>query len=88
MSLPPLTVEEKREGFRGLYLDGLKHRVLLHPEQYAYDRTQVPVVVDKMMAAIERGTFNKDSPTIRNVCKTLNIPYTYKGIREYLGYVK
>ena len=38
----------------------------------------------KLSNRAKGGSFNKDGRAIKNVCKKLNIPFTYKGIAEYI----
>ena len=72
------------EQFRSAYLECLFDAINNYPEEYGFSAVNAPIVVDKMMNAIERGSFNKDGRAIKNVCKKLNIPFTYKGIAEYI----
>jgi thermostable 8-oxoguanine DNA glycosylase len=37
----------------------------------------------KMIAALERGSYNKDSKAIKRTCKEIGIRYTYRAIREF-----
>ena len=39
----------------------------------------------KMTSGLAAGTANKDGDGIRNTCKLLGIPYTYKAIRGCLA---
>lgn len=70
-----------RDQFRTEYTRQLYLAIERHPEDYAYDAALVPTVVERMLAAIDRGTFNKDGFALRNTCRALCIPYTYAGIR-------
>lgn len=51
-------------------------------ESYGLDR--IPVVMQKMRAAWERGSANKDGPACKATCKELGIKHTYTAIYEYL----
>lgn len=69
---------------REVYSAALTDAVNNHPDEYRYPLTDVPIVVNRMMAAIERNSFNKDGYAFKSTCKTLGIKHTYKGIYEYL----
>lgn len=71
--------------FGDLYLEKLTVAVQSHPEEYHYGVEQVPNVHQRMMDAVYKGTFNKDSKAIKDTCKDLGIKHTYTAIREYLG---
>jgi len=38
----------------------------------------------KMTNGLAAGTASKDGESVRQTCRTLGIPHTYKAIREYL----
>lgn len=39
----------------------------------------------KMTNGLGNGSANINGSGIKQTCKTLGIPYTYRGIRQYLG---
>lgn len=39
----------------------------------------------KMMAALTRGSANKDGIAIRRVCKALGLKHTYRDIESFIG---
>lgn len=51
---------------------------------YCYPVEHVPVVVNKMRMAIERGSYSKEGRAFKRTCKQLGIKHTYKAIEEYL----
>jgi hypothetical protein len=52
---------------------------------YAASCTTPGALARKMTLGLDSGSANKDGEGIRRTCKILGIPYTYKGIREYLN---
>jgi hypothetical protein len=70
--------------FREIYIEELTKRIKAKPAEYGYNVVDVPGIVDKMISALDLGTANKDSPSIRATCKRLSIPYTLKDIQSYL----
>ena len=54
-------------------------------DAYCYGPAEVPRVVDRMAAAFERGSYNKDGRAIRATCKALGVKYTYAGINSFLN---
>jgi hypothetical protein len=57
-----------------------------HPEDYYWSKTAtVESVAEKMRSAFERKSYNKDGRAIKATCKALNIPYTYKGINDFIA---
>ena len=72
------------EQFRSAYLECLFDAINNYPEEYGFSAVNAPIVVDKMIKAIANNSFNKDGRAIKNTCKELNIPYTYKAIVEYI----
>jgi hypothetical protein len=73
-----------RETFLATYHEQLRNAILTHPEEYAYPVSELEFVFARMTAAIERGSFSKDSPAFRATCKALGINHTYKAIKAYL----
>lgn len=79
---------ERLVEFRTVYTDKLAEAVTKYPEDYGWPVEYVPTVVDKMMAAIEYGSFskvNKNSRSIINTCKALGIKCTYKAMIKWLN---
>ncbi len=67
------------------YEKNLKRAVEKYPQEYLWPVENVPVVAGKMRNAIIAGTYNKDGYAFKWTCKALGIPYTYKGINEYVN---
>lgn len=75
----------KLSTLRAVYTRHLEQAVKTHPQEYAWQPgVTIEVVVDRMMAAIERGSYNKDSRAIKATFKELGIKYTYTAMREWL----
>ena len=55
-----------------------------YPDDYFFKADYVPTVVEKMMAGVRRGSFNKEGRAFAATCRDLGIKHTYKAIREYL----
>lgn len=72
------------ETFSRVYRVELARAVADNPSEYGWPAEDAPRVADKMLDAIRRGSYNKDSRAIKAACRVLSIPYTYKGIAEYL----
>lgn len=73
------------ECFLEVYAEKLKEALKLHPEEYAWPESELPKVLERMRAAIERGTFNKDGHAFKAACKELKIKHTYKAIKEFIS---
>lgn len=53
--------------------------------QYAASVTTPAALARKMTLGLDAGTASEDGEGIRKTCKILQIPHTYKGIREFLN---
>jgi hypothetical protein len=73
------------ERFAEVYTRRLAAEVAAHPEEYGYTVAEVPAVVGKMVAALAKGSANKEGRAIRGTCRELGIPYTYAGLRTYFA---
>ena len=69
--------------FADLYRFHLRRAVVEKPADYAYIAGKVDEVADKMLAAVERKTFNKDGFAFKQTCKQLGIKHTYQAIDAY-----
>jgi len=58
------------------YTPALKKAVQKYPDDYQWPIENVPVVADRMKNALERGSYNHNSPAFRWACKTLGIKPT------------
>lgn len=75
---------ERLHAWRAVYEQELLKAVQIHPEEYAYGAAGVPAVVDKMLVAFARGSFNKEGRAVRQTCKALGIKHTYQEITRWL----
>lgn len=73
------------ETFIKVYERHLKEAVKADPDMYFYPYEAIPEVVQKIKIAIERNSFNKDSPAFKATCKELKIKHTYKAIGEFIS---
>jgi len=76
--------ESNFDVFMRLYADNLHRAVSEHPDEYPWPIENVPVVVERMAAAIQRGSYNKDGYAFKWTAKQLGIPHTYKAINAFL----
>ena len=54
------------------------------PNPYLWDLEHFDEFIQRMERAINNRSFNKDSPTFRQTCKTLGIRHTYRAIDTFL----
>lgn len=73
-----------RAAFESRYLTELQHAIENYPQEYTYPATESFNVAERMMKAIYRGSFNKDSRAIKATCKALGLKHTYQAINEFL----
>ncbi len=72
------------ETFITEYAKQLANAVREYPTEYLYGLDEVPSVVSKIKAAIQRGTYNKDGQAFKWTCKALKIKHTYADIRHFI----
>jgi len=70
--------------FMDEYKKQLEYSVKTFPEEYAWPIENLEAVCERMVAAVERGSFNKDSRSFKLTCKALGIKHTYKAIVEFI----
>ncbi len=75
---------EKLKEFKEIYTEELVKAITNFPSEYAFPLSDVHIVVDRMMKAIEKGSFLNNSRAIKATCKRLEIKHTYKAIGEFL----
>ena len=80
-----MQLTSKQKKFKDVYLESLMECIHQYPNKYCYGEPEAIAVCDKMFEAFMKHTANKDGKAVKNTCKKLEIPYTYKGISEYLG---
>jgi len=54
------------------------------PDEYSWPIEDLDLVFNKMIIAIEKGSFNKNSQTFRMTCKALKIKHTYQEIKKFI----
>lgn len=74
-----------KEAFRAAYALELARQHNAHPETYLWPVENLPAIVDKMMAALERGGANIDSPAIKAACKACKIKPAIGRIQKLLA---
>lgn len=67
--------------FRVVYGEELKRAVSEHPEEYAYGVERVPVVADRMVAALKAGNADVKSRAVKATCKRLGIKATVGSVQ-------
>ena len=72
------------ERFAECYRRKLKEAVTARPEDYRYAVGQTDEITDKMMAALLRGSANKDGYAFKQTCKELGIKHTYQAINAFI----
>lgn len=70
--------------FCDTYAHFLKEAHANYPSDYGFPASELPAVIDRMIAAIKRGTFNKDGRAFKLTCKHLKIDHTYKAITAFI----
>lgn len=70
--------------FEKAYAKNLAYCLEHYPQDYIWDKNELPAVLARMHSALLRMSFNKDSRAIRMTCKEIGVPHTYKAIKEYL----
>lgn len=78
------TSREQFQRFIGVYKEELEKSVRACPDDYAWALSDIDTVLERMTRAIERGSFNKDTPAFRRTCKQLGIKHTYKAINDFI----
>lgn len=76
--------EDRLAKFAEVYERQLREAVTNYPDEYYWPVENVPIVAAKMIAAVRRDNYNKDSRAFKATCKELGIKFTYTAIREYL----
>jgi hypothetical protein len=66
------------------YETALVAAVTEHPDEYGYPVSDVPKVVERMRAAIQRGSYNHDGYAFKSACKALGIKYTRSAIEAFI----
>lgn len=77
-------VEEKLQLFRLEYTKQLQLAIEKNPEQYCYGIDQIPIVLDKMMVAISKNSFNNEGAIKKTILK-LTGKSSIKSLYLWLG---
>jgi hypothetical protein len=70
--------------FRAAYIEKLIGYIRKDPAEYAYLEDKAPIVVDKMIAAFQKGSAN-NGPASKAAARACGIKPTQAAIREYLN---
>ncbi len=74
-----------RDKLIATYREKLAEAHSKHPDVYAWPLSELEAVMGRMVIAIDRLSFNKDSHAWRNTCEALRIKHTYRDIETYLA---
>jgi hypothetical protein len=72
-----------KEIFSEAYRRNLERAAQSRPDQYGFIVGHVNETADRMLAAVERRTYNKDGFAFKWTCKELGIKYTYTAINNF-----
>jgi len=72
------------EKLKSVYAKNLAQAHASKPEDYVWPIEELPTVLERMYAAIDKMSFNKDGHAWKLTCKELGIPHTYKAIEEFI----
>ncbi len=70
--------------FIDVYSEELAKAHAARPDLYAFPASQLPAVLARMTAAIERGSYNHDSPTFKATARKLGIKSTRTAIETFI----
>lgn len=76
---------DNRAFFKLIYGINLKLAHSQYPDLYSWPSGELLNVYERMCAAIDNGSFNKDSHAIKWTTKQLGINFTYKAINEFIN---
>lgn len=71
--------------FIDVYKEKLIESRQKNPESYSWPESEFETVFGRMVSAIQRGSFNKDSDAFKATCKELKIKHTYKAIQDFIS---
>lgn len=74
----------KLDTFCAHYGPNLERAVRERPDEYAFPIEEVPLVLGRMRAALERGSYNHAGHALRWTCKALGMKHTRTAIEAYL----
>ncbi len=67
-----------------IYAEELTKAHAANPTLYAFPADKLPDVLARMERAIERGSYNYDSPTFKATAKRLGIKHTRTAIETFI----
>ena len=73
------------QAFCDVYEPALRDAVQQFPEEYAFPLADVALVVNRMRAAFERGSYNHRGRAIKATCKKLGIKHTRTAIKAFIS---
>jgi len=71
-----------------MYEEELRAARKRYPEQYAYPESEIPTVVQKMVAAFQARTYSNSGHGIRGVARRLRIGHTYTELNKLFATLK
>lgn len=74
-----------KAAFRAAYALHLARQHKAHPEQYGWAIEELPVVVGRMMDALEQRRANINSPAIKAACKMCHFKPGIQRIADFLA---
>ncbi len=72
------------ELLKSTYAKNLEIAHAKYPNDYTWPILELPQVLTRMNAAIDKMSFNKDSHAWKMTCKELNIKHTYTAIKQFI----
>lgn len=70
--------------FCEMYGPNLERAVREKGDEYAFQIEEVPQVLGRMRAALERGSYNHAGHALRWTCKELGLKHTRRAIEAFL----
>lgn len=77
--------EQNFKRFSESYAKNLAVVVVEYPKQYPWPDADAPIVAERMMAGLRRGSANINGHAWRRTCKEFGIKHTKKAIQEFLN---
>lgn len=67
-----------------VYAQELIKALAKFPEQYTFPHDRLPIVIERMRIAFERGNYHNSGHAIKATCKHFGIKQTYFAINTFL----
>jgi hypothetical protein len=83
-----IMLAQKRAAFVAAYTSALTEAVQKNPDDYTYAPAEAPLVVEKMLRAMEAQgplSINRGSPAFKAACRALKIKNTKDGLVLWFG---